>query len=325
MGTQVDWIKKELERTQRDLSRISSAVALHDDTNDGFSHDVIAISRDLADVAKQVTNVGKEVSTEFGNVYDDLDTICRDSAALRNSLRRQQESGDAVSALDARLDSLLDINEDLRARNAELKGKVNDLELKASTASVRHRELERQMLEVRKNVAELQISDTKATTGAGGRPLDLAATQKRAAPADAETSGSKRQKGIPRDVGSKSRYIHWVEMFPIGSKVQGTPMKIVSRMLSVAFPRVAYDLPTVFAEKNKANTGILIGFEKQQDAATLVRKWAAAPERPEELSDITITSVASSANAPSTRNGVASGSGMTARDKEIAALTAGNY
>ncbi|KAJ7653761.1 hypothetical protein B0H17DRAFT_1147025 [Mycena rosella] len=294
MEAHVDWIKKELERSQRDLSRISSAVALHDNTNDSSSHDIVAIICDLADVAKQVTN----------------------------------ESGDAVNALEARLDSLLETNKDLRARNTELEGKVNDLEFKASTVSVRHRDLKRQILEVRKNVVEIQISlngNTEVTTGGGGCPLNLAATRKRGAPADAETSSSKRPKSIPCEVGSKNCYIHWVEMFPIGTKVQGTPMKIVSQMLSVVFPRAAYELPTVFVEKNKGNTGILIGFEKQQDGATLVRKWAAAPDRPEELSNITITFVASPTNVPSMRNSVASGSGMTAREKEIASLTAGNY
>ncbi|KAJ7137719.1 hypothetical protein C8R44DRAFT_727936 [Mycena epipterygia] len=301
---EVEALGTEMASVQRELTRLRSLVALHDDTNDGSSHDVVAVSRDVS----QLVN---EVKDEFGAVYDDIKSV-------QNAIRRLTAREENHTMLEARVDTLVTENDKLRAT-------IANMEIKVTADGVKRRDLELQVWKVREAAVEAETlrlqAPTQKTAAEGGnaasgtRTFDLSNARKRGAPDDAETSAAKRARGgIPAEVGEKRDYKFWVQMGPVMPSVPGTPFTILKRMLKAAL-NAPPTLPTVFVEKNKSGTDLLIGFAKEADAVMLMRAWNDEPERP--LRDINIIW----ARAVATKNASASGSGMTAREKEIAALS----
>ncbi|KAJ7161299.1 hypothetical protein C8R43DRAFT_327891 [Mycena crocata] len=306
--------KIQLDRLQRDVTRLSGLVAL-----EGPSKEV---TTQLEGVNAELDNFGDQVKREFDQVYGDIQ-------ALQEAQRLRGSRDDDFETLRGRFESSLDANEELRKECRTLTTKVTILEGKVASAEQKVRGQELQLLETRGNVAELQkesalqalaVDSTEAapgntaqanTGGSAGRSFELG--RKRGAPADAETSAAKRTR-IPAEVGSRNDYPHWLLVSPAPpNTVNGSPATIFKRMIAAAF-RDSYMLPTVYIERKGVD--FLIGFTKKDDADTLEGRWKNEPNRPFEKTTITTTT------APYAK---ASGSGLsgreTARQKEIALLS----
>ncbi|KAJ7041869.1 hypothetical protein C8F04DRAFT_1297003 [Mycena alexandri] len=172
--------------------------------------------------------------------------------------------------------------------NELLASKLALVETKAAIGDAKMIDLEKQVLSLRETVAGEQLAALKksaADTSAEGEgerrtfQLGNARSNKRGAPADAETSSSKRTK-LPPGVGEKSDYPVWAKMLGLAANVTGTPVNIFSRMVKVALVVEKFELPSrVFVERNKAGTELSIGFLKTSEAQALVRAWGDEPNR----------------------------------------------
>ncbi|KAJ6615000.1 hypothetical protein B0H10DRAFT_2191246 [Mycena sp. CBHHK59/15] len=312
-ASEITRLKADLVSLHREMDAIRHSPALHDQVNDRAAHDIVAVSR-------EVSLLANEVKDEFGLVYDDL----RD---LQDRQHRRTTHDEDFDTLDACMVTLTAANDKLHTTNIDLESKVLVLEGKAAAADAKCRQLELDLLGIRKAIAELQTEaaqrtlasmqkpalavDTAPASGTGGRSFDLGKGRKRTAPADADAPGSKHAKGIPAEVGDRSDYGHWIRMGPIAPGVSGTPASIFKRMIAVGFES-SYAAPIVFVEKD--TTHLLIGFVKNSNTTTLVRCWAAEVERflPKISMTLTTNNFGGSASG--------SGSGLSAREKEIAAL-----
>ncbi|KAJ7135576.1 hypothetical protein C8R44DRAFT_869300 [Mycena epipterygia] len=281
--------EKEIARVQHDLARIWSSLALHHTYNEA-PRDVGAVSQDVAQLAS-------EVKDEFGIVYGDI-------RSAQDAIRRLTTREESYATLEARVDTLATANDEVRAA-------ITQLKLEMSSNAMKRHELEIQVLKARQRVADIQLPSAQATGGT--KLFALGNMRKRAALNNEETFPTKRARCISSDVGERQEYKHWVQMGPVKPSIQGTPRAILDRMLKAAFETPPV-LPVVFVKKNSAGTDLLVGFVKEVDAVALMRSWNDEPARPfPDVVMILARAVAS--------NAIASGSGMTAREKEIAALS----
>ncbi|KAJ7923589.1 hypothetical protein B0H13DRAFT_1864735 [Mycena leptocephala] len=287
-----------LARIEREQARVRNTITVLDTGNSGAKEDGAGLHR--------IDLLAKEVKGEFNVVYSDI-------AALQDGQARRANHDEDYATLEARVDTLVAENDKLIMANKLLEDRVAVVEAKPPK---KDRELEMQVLEVRKTLAQMQLVTMKKTTttsadnDAEGLTFDLGTARKRSVAADAETSSSKRPK-VPASVGDKADYKHWVKMAPIASNVAGSPASIFKRMVTAAFVNGYGDLPKFFVERPGNKAEMSIGFIEEDDAATLVRRWAAEPKRP--FPDVAITMVKKSSGA--------SGSGQTTREKEIALLS----
>ncbi|KAJ7870017.1 hypothetical protein B0H13DRAFT_1896387 [Mycena leptocephala] len=263
-----------LARIEREQARVRNTITVLDTGNSGAKEDGAGLHR--------IDLLAKEVKGEFNVVYSDI-------AALQDGQARRANHDEDYATLEARVDTLVAENDKLIMANKLLEDRVAVVEAKPPK---KDRELEMQVLEVRKTLAQMQLVTMKKTTttsadnDAEGLTFDLGTARKRSVAADAETSSSKRPK-VPASVGDKADYKHWVKM--------------------ARLPRMSL----FFVERPGNKAEMSIGFIEEDDAATLVRRWAAEPKRP--FPDVAITMVKKSSGA--------SGSGQTTREKEIALLS----
>ncbi|KAJ6628326.1 hypothetical protein B0H10DRAFT_1990878 [Mycena sp. CBHHK59/15] len=297
-------IQAQISKIEREVGAIRLAPALHDHTIDGAAHDTVALSRSMSQLAQ-------ETQVECGLLYEG-------QHKLRTTQRLLTED---ATILSASVESLATMHDSLVATNTGLESQVTILEGKVASGAAKLHQLELSVLTLRESIATV-ATDTarRALTGTtnstaipvdtapvAARSFDLGKARKRPAATepDAPQAASKRAKGaIPAVVGEKSDYASWARMGPVAN-VSGTPANILKRILTVALGDT-YIAPIVFVERDAH--GLLIGFVKHADATYLVRRWAAENGGPFPLIKVSLTAMAS-------------GMGLSARDKEIAALS----
>ncbi|KAJ7318506.1 hypothetical protein DFH08DRAFT_819786 [Mycena albidolilacea] len=211
--------------------------------------DITEITQLNNDIARHSISFGR-IECEEARLHDTLTVLeagnggC-DIVALKDGQARCTNVDEDYATLVARVDTLVAVNNTLVLANNLLEECVAVLEAKPPK---KDRELENQVLEVGKSIAELQLTTMKkvATTSgdndAEGLIFDLGTARKGSVAPDAETSSSEHPK-VPVSVGEKADYKYWVQMAPIATNVAGSPASSLKRIVIAAFVDGYNNLP----------------------------------------------------------------------------------